>query len=60
MKKYDLPSVPSLTCSYVKTFSTNNSMAVEIPLTKEELKDLYTRNSEAVFFTAIGKTDFLT
>ena len=35
-------------------------MAGEIPLTKEELKNLYTINLEAVFFTAIDKTDFLT
>ena len=35
-------------------------MAGEIPLTKEELKDLYNINPEAVFFIAIDKTDFLT
>ena len=60
VKKDDLPFVPSLTCSYVKNFSSNNPMAEEIPLTKEELKDLYTINPEAVFFTAIDRTDFLT
>ena len=35
-------------------------MAGEISLTKEKLKDLYTINPEAVFFTEIDKTDFLT
>ena len=60
VKKDDLPFVPSLTCSYVKNFSSNNPMVGEFPLTKEELKDLYTINSEAVFFTATDKTDFLT
>ena len=36
-------------------------MAGGIPLTKEELKGLYSINPEAFFFfTAIGKTDFLT
>ena len=35
-------------------------MAGEIPLIKEELKDLYTINPAAVFFIAIDKTDFLT
>ena len=35
-------------------------MAGEVPLTKEELNDLYAINTEAVFFTAIDKTDFLT
>ena len=49
VKKDDLPFVPSLTCSYVKNFSSNNPMAEEIPLTKEELKDLYTINPEAAF-----------
>ena len=34
-------------------------MTGEIPLTKEELKDLYNIKPEAVFFTAIKKTDFL-
>ena len=32
VKKGDLPSLPSLTCSYVKKFSTNNPMAGEIPI----------------------------
>ena len=32
VKKGDLPSLPSFTCSYVKTFSTNNPMAGEIPI----------------------------
>ena len=49
VKKDALPFVPSLTCSYVKNFSSNNPMAEEIPLTKEELKDLYTINPEAAF-----------
>ena len=35
-------------------------MAGEIPLTKEELKDSYAINPDAIFFTAIDKTDFLT
>ena len=60
VKKDDLPFVPALTCSYVKNFLSNNPMAGEIPLTKEELKNLYTINPKAVFFTAIDKTNFLT
>ena len=46
-KKDDLPFVPSLTSSYIKNFSSNNPMAGEIPLTKEELKDLYTINPDS-------------
>ena len=49
VKEDDLHFVPSLTCSYVKNFSSNNPMAEEIPLTEEELKDLYTINPEAAF-----------
>ena len=49
MEKDDLPFLPSLTCSYVKKNSSNNPMAGEIPLTKNEFKDLYTKNPEAVF-----------
>ena len=60
MKKEDLLSVPSLTCSYDKNFSTNNPLAWEIPETKEELKDLYTINPEDIFFTEIDKTYFVT
>ena len=60
MKKDDLPSVPSLTCSYVKNFLNNSPMAGEISLTKEELKDLYNINLKTVFFIAIDKTEFLT
>ena len=60
VKKDDFPFVPSLTCSDVKKFSSNSPMAGEIPLIKEELKDLYTINPAAVFFIAIDKTDFLT
>ena len=60
MKKDHLPTVPSLTCHYVKNFSSNNPMAREIFLTKVELKEFYTINPEAAFFTAIEKTDFLT
>ena len=52
--------MPSMTSSYVKNVLTNNSMAGEIPLTKEELKDLCTINPEVVYFTAIDKTEFLT
>ena len=46
-KKDDLPFVPSLTCSYIKNFLSNNPMAGEIPLTKEEQKDLYTINPDS-------------
>ena len=53
-------SVETLACSYVKNFSSNNPMVGEIPLTKEQLRDLYTINPEAFFFTAIDKIDFLT
>ena len=60
VKKDDLTFVPSLSCSYLKNFLSNNPMAREIPLTKEELKDLYTIKSETVLFTATDKTDFLT
>ena len=60
VKKGDLSLVPLLTFSYVKSFLTNSPMAGEIPLTNEELKDLYTINPEAVFFTATDKTYFLT
>ena len=42
--------MPSSTCFYVKNFSTNKPMVGEVPLTKEELKDLHTINLEAVFF----------
>ena len=58
VKKDDLPFVPSLTCSYVKNFSSNNPMAGEIPLTIEGLKDLYTINPEAVFSLQLTKQTF--
>ena len=35
VKKDDLTFVPSLSCSYLKNFLSNNPMAEEIPLTKE-------------------------
>ena len=60
VKKDDLTFVPSLSCSYLKNFLSNNPMAEEIPLTKEELKDLYTIKPETVLFTTTEKTDFLT
>ena len=60
VKEDDLHFVPSLTRSYVKNFLSHNPMAEVIPLTKKELKDLHTINPEAVFFTAIDKTVFLT
>ena len=58
VKKDDLPFVPSLTCSYVKNFSSNNPMAEEIPLTEKELKDLYTINPEAVFSLQLTRQTF--
>ena len=56
VKKDDLPSVSSLTCFYVENFSTNNPIAGELPLTKEEPEDLHTINPEAVLFIALQLT----
>ena len=52
--------MPPLRYAYVEKVWTDKSLAQEITLTKEKLKDLYTINSEAVIFTAIDKADVLT